>query len=140
LVACIGTEVVVAFREGDNVTLRGLVASETIPMAFMRQVPDHQPAPIEALNIRLNATNTPEMAKLRRLVRTGRIGYGELYVGMRNQQYEYHSTVDRPVRYADYPAGRVVIAVAAGHVSVAPVTKVTLRRRLEAEYQAIGRH
>jgi hypothetical protein len=139
LVASIGNDAVVVFRDGDIVELRGQLPNETPNMAFMRQVPDGRPASIDALNIRLDGGYGADAQKLRALVKTGRTGHGELYVGLRDQHYEYRSNTDNPVRYDDYPIGRVLVSIAAGYVSIAPATKVLLRRRLDAIYRELAR-
>jgi hypothetical protein len=136
--AGVGSQAVVAFRDADRVELRGLFHDESLSMALLRQVPDNTPAPIEALNISLRNGDLGGTRKLRALVNTGRRAEGELYVGIRDRDYAYRSNVDNPVRYDDYPAGRVLLVLSPSHLSVVPATKTLLRRRLEEARRELG--
>jgi hypothetical protein len=125
LVAQAGGESVLAYRDGDDVTIRALDRTESLPMALMRQLPDAPPAPIDAVNIRLDGGQRPQdTAKLAALAQQQPTGQGELYAGARDRQGHY--VVTNPIRYQDYPTGRVLVVLTDDHLSLAPATKRVL--------------
>ncbi|HYS40207.1 MAG TPA: ESX secretion-associated protein EspG [Pseudonocardiaceae bacterium] len=142
VVAGRGDEAVIAYREGDAVTLSCL-RHQSLPETLLRQIPDARPAPIDALNARvadMDARNgeADPVGDARMLARLGRrrlVGQGELSVATRD--HYGRRQVSGPIRYQDYKFGRVVIVVSGGYVSVAPATKTLLLARLREAHRAL---
>jgi hypothetical protein len=138
-----GDEMVMAYREGQAVTLT-MARHQSLPETLLRQIPDARPAPIAALNVRLSDLKglrsdgdmadgngsyaAREARAVGLLIKRRLIGQGELYVGVRD--HYGRRRISAPIRYQDYKPGRVVVVVAGGFLSVAPVTKKLLLDRL----------
>jgi hypothetical protein len=124
-------ESVLAHRDGDDVTIQTLDHAESLPMALMRQLPDAKPAPIDAVNIRLDGgQRTKDTAKLAALAQQTPIGHGELYAGRRDHHGHYAVNNTHPIRYQDYATGRVLVVLTEDHLSLAPATKRVLLNSL----------
>jgi hypothetical protein len=151
VVAGQGDEMVMAYREGQAVTLT-MARHQPLPETLLRQIPDARPAPIDPLNVRLSElkalrsdggptdgngsfaardARTVELLIKRRLV-----GQGELYVGVRD--HYGRRRISAPIRYQDYKPGRVVVVISGGFLSAAPATKQLLLDRLQRAHQAFA--
>jgi hypothetical protein len=131
LVAQAAGESVLAHRDGDNITIHTLDRTESPPMALIRQLPDAQPAPIDAVNIRLDSgQRTHDTAKLAALAQQQPTGQGELYAGARDYQGHYVVNNTHPIRYQDYATGRVLVVLTDDYLSLAPATKRVLLNSL----------
>ncbi|TCO62934.1 ESX secretion-associated protein EspG [Actinocrispum wychmicini] len=147
VVAARGDETVIAYRAGETVTLTSVRAASG-PETLLRQIPDAPPAPIEAVNVPVNglaeeardsfadassaARDSRTMAMLRR---QQVVCQGELYVGVRDAYGRYRRSP--AVQFQDYPAGRVLVVISGGYLSIVPATKVVLRDRLRAAYREL---
>ncbi len=143
VVAARGDEAVIAYRTGAAVTLTS-VRHAALPETLLRQIPDVQPAVVDAINVRVDdiaartegASAIRDSHTLRLLKRQRLLGQGELYVAIRDAYGRRRRS--GPIRYQDYRIGRVVVVIADGYLSVAPATKVLLRDRLRAAHQALA--
>ena len=149
VVAGHGDEMVMAYREGQAVTLT-MARHQSLPETLLRQIPDARPAPIDPLNVRLsdlkavrsddgltdgNGSYAARDARKVGLLIKGRlVGQGELYVRIRD--HYGRRRVSEPVRYQDYKPGRVVVVISGGFLSVAPASKKLLLDRLQHARQA----
>jgi hypothetical protein len=140
-------ESVLARREDDTITVVTLGPNESPSHAFVRELPDHQPAHTDAVNVRLSdlAPDNPYPAdrrarddarKLRFLAEQPAIGQGELWVAVRDHRGA-RRVCPTPVRYLDLSAGRLLITMASGYVSMAPASKELLRSRLTEARRAL---
>lgn len=142
-----GSEAVIAYREGDAVTLTSFQHA-SLAEELLRQVPDARPAPIGTLNVRIadlaslpddpfgTPDSTAQQARtLGILARARLVGQGELSVGIRD--HYGRRQISAPIRYQDYRIGRVVILTSAGYLSVAPANKKLLRTRLQDAHRAL---
>jgi hypothetical protein len=131
-----GEETVVAYREGEAVTLTSL-RHPSLPETLLRQLPDARPAPIGNVNVRVaDDTSDREQARtLNALAKARLVGQGELYVGVRDH-YGRHR-ISAPIRYHDYKIGRVVVVTGGGYLSVAPASKKLLLARLLDAHRAL---
>jgi hypothetical protein len=150
VVAGQGDDMVMAYRDGQAVTI-SIARHQSLQETLLRQIPDARPAPVEALNIRLSelagmrsdgelasrsgpyASGDARMVRL--LIKRRLVGQGELYVGVRDHYGRRRRSA--PVRYQDYKPGRVVVVLAGGYLSVAPVTKKQLLDRLHHARQGL---
>ena len=149
IVAGRGDDMVMAYREGQAVTLT-LAQRQSLPETLLRQIPDARPAPIDSLNLRLSelpgirseldlpgarsSLGAGDARLLGLLIKRRLVGQGELYVSVRD--HYGRRRVSPPIRYQDYKPGRVVVVLAGGFLSVAPATKKLLLDRLHQAQQA----
>lgn len=143
LVASGTSEMVIALRKKDRVALRS-VRGESATGTLVRELPDAPPARIRSLNVRIDGADQSEHGqrdtlKLLDLARERLLAQGELSVGVRDHRGTYRHTHDNPIRYADYPSGRVLITLAEGYLSVAPATKTLLAERLTEAQRGLTR-
>lgn len=147
VVAARGDETVVAYRAGDTVTLTSVRAA-SLPETLLRQIPDAPPAPIEAVNMRVDdlvgrdgdplvdgSAGTGDTRTMAFLKRQPLVCQGELYVAVRDAYGRYRRSP--AVRFQDYTAGRVLVVVSRGYLSIAPATKVLLRDRLRTAHKEL---
>lgn len=148
VLAAHGEEAVIAERVGDTVTLSS-VRHVSLPETFLRQIPDARPAPIEAVNVRVDDLagrdgdsfgDTSAMARdartLAYLKRQRLIRQGELYVATRDAYGRRR--VSPAIRFQDYRTGRVAVVIGDGYLSVVPATKVLLRDRLRTAHSTLA--
>lgn len=151
VIAVRGDEAVLAYREGNAVTLTSLRRAP-VAETLLRQIPDARPAPIGTLNVRVtdlaslknreddpfgDAGSTAQQAHALAILAKARLlGQGELYVGVRD--HSGRRQLSPPIRYQDYKVGRVVIITDAGYLSVAPASKQQLLTRLRDAHQALA--
>jgi ESAT-6 protein secretion system EspG family protein len=146
VVAARGDEAIAARRAGDAVTLTS-VCHRSLPETLLRRIPDARPAPIDAINVRIDDLAThqhgdpfgggsptaQDVRSLYHLTERRLVGQGELYVAVRDAYGRQHR--GSPIRYQDYRIGRVALFIGGGYLSVAPATKILLRDRLQAAHQ-----
>jgi hypothetical protein len=149
VVAARGDEAIVAYRAGDAVTLESCVRHQSLPETLLWQIPDARPAPIQAVNLRVDdltalrngdpfgaASPTAwDAGTLDYLKRKRLVGQGELYVAVRDAYGRRQ--ISGPIRYQDYRVGRVTVVIDGSYLSVAPATKVLLRDRLRAAHRGL---
>ena len=131
-----GSIAVLAVRKGDSVHLTPL--RDRSPEPLLRRLPDKPPAQIDALNVRLEdaaSGATPDARLLAELGRRPLVGQGELYVGVRDRHGRRR--LSAPIRYQDYPIGRVVVVASDGYLSVVPGTKPLLLARLREAHRTL---
>jgi hypothetical protein len=109
------------------------VRDELLPEILLQQLPDAPPAATSAVNVRRSDISAADVfAREARTVGWLRgqavRGGGELYVAVRDW-YGRHR-VSQPVRYQDYPIGRVLVVVTDEYLSVAPASRKLLLTRL----------
>jgi hypothetical protein len=137
VVATLGSETVIAHRQDHAITLAS-VRDAALPETLLREIPDAAPAALNAINVRTNGRAAPTPGEARTLhYLTGQqpLGYGELFVTIRD--HHGRRTRSTPIRYHDYPIGRVIVLIEAGYLSVIPATKIHLRDRLHAAHQEL---
>jgi len=147
LVACGDSEAVLVYRDGDMLTVDSLRPNESSTYALVRELPDHPPAKLDAVNVRLadldpdnewavDARTRDDARKLRFHAEQDTIGLGELWVAIRDH-HRTRRVCPFPVRYRDVQAGRMLVSDAGGYASIAPATKELLRTRLEQAYREL---
>jgi len=130
LVATAGNEGVLAFRLGHAVEL-GRLYGEPPDSVLLNQLGRVPPARLDSLNVRVDGSGDGEQRRLlRRLAGQSVLGQGELYVGLRDPHGQFRANADAPVRFVDYPSGRVLVTCSAGYLSVLPATADLLAQRL----------
>jgi hypothetical protein len=137
IVAAHGSETVIARRVDHAVTLAS-VRNASLPETLLREIPDAHPARIGAINVRIDGSAEPTARDARTLAYlTGHhpTGHGELSVAVRDPYGRRRRST--PIRYQDFPIGRVVVVIGGGYLSVAPATKVLLRDRLHSAHQKL---
>lgn len=132
VVAGRGSTAVLVIREGNAVTLT-VLRHRSLPEALLRHLPDTPPAPVDAVNVRLDAADH----RLAGLARNDPIGQGELSVTVHDHYGRRRTST--PIRYQDYRFGRVVVVAADGYLSVAPAGKPLLLARLRDAYRDLTR-
>jgi hypothetical protein len=144
LVAGLGEEAVIVVGGIQRVRLTG-TRNVGLAETLVRLLASVPPARIDAVNLRLAAVPgaadsagalvdaRPHVEKdhttVRALVAQPAVGFGELYVAVRDQDGIRVAT-DEPIRYRDTRTGRVLIHSGDGYLSVAPATEKLLVERL----------
>jgi len=145
LVACGENESALVYRDGGILTVDSLRPNESPTHALLREFPDHPPAKLDAVNVRLadldpdNAWSADVRArddsrKLGFYAGQDTVGLGELWVAVRDR-HRTRRVCPSPVRYRDTRSGRMLVSSADGYGSVAPAGKELLRARLEQAYR-----
>lgn len=132
VVASLGDDVVVAQRNGRVVSLSGAPHTD-LPDALVRRLPAARPAPIDAINVRVDGPRERDGGAVAYLRRQRLVRQGELSVSVRDGYGRARRS--GPVRFQDYRVGRVVVVVGGGYLSVAPATGALLRERLLVAYR-----
>ena len=132
-------ESVVARRDGDNVYLRSM-RGQSPAYTLINQLPDQPPARYGSVNLRLDGSDRHraphDVETLTALMSQPRQSAGEVYVSVRDHGV-YRSNDDRPVLYADYRSGRMLVTISGGYVSFAPATTDMLVQRLNEEHRLL---
>jgi hypothetical protein len=141
-VATLGSETLVANRTGDAVTLAS-IRDASLPETLLRHIPDAPPAPVAAVNVRVESddgndpyappSSSRDARTLTFLTRQRLARQGELYVAARD--HYGRRSCSPAIRFQDYDVGRVVVVIDHAFLSIAPATKVQLRDRLRALYR-----
>lgn len=146
LVAGAGRDGLVVLRRDDKVELTSM-RNEYLAEEYVRLLGPVPAAPIRSVNVRLSELGrdddnddgwlmggrppaAEDAAILHRIVSDPAIGYGEIYVGVRDRNGRYRVNEDDPIRYRDTGSGRVFYAVSGDWLSVAPGTAKLLVERL----------
>lgn len=134
-----GYESVVAWRDSGDVHLRG-VRGRSPAYTLIHQLPEQPPARLGSVNLRADGSDRRraphDLETLRTLMNEPELGRGELYVSVRDHGV-YRSNDDRPVLYADYRSGRMLVTISGGYVSFAPATTDMLVQRLNEEHRLL---
>lgn len=135
-----GNDGVLIRRDGPMINF-SILQDELLPEILLGQLPHVPPAALPAANLRRADINADETSSQdRRALRAFRDqelrGAGELYVGVRDRFG--HQLISPPVRYQDYPIGRILVVLSDGYLSIAPASRRLLLDRLHEARAAIA--